>query len=90
MLNPQAATEHCGKKERLEIQKAAGYHSKLISLCFSLGVERLTTLIDGYYNDNATAYILTSDHGMTEWGLLFRVSDTSHELIYRKLSLWFT
>ena len=54
-----------------------GYNSKLISMRFSLGVKRLTKLIDGYYDDNATAYILTSDHGMTEWGMLFIVSHTS-------------
>ena len=24
--------------------------------------------IDNFYNDDATAYIVTSDHGMTSWG----------------------
>ena len=32
------------------------------------GVERISQLIDSYYGDDKTAYVFTSDHGMTDWG----------------------
>lgn len=32
------------------------------------GVKEVESLIESYYNDNRTAYIFTSDHGMTDWG----------------------
>ena len=32
------------------------------------GVERITSLVNSYYNDDKTAYVFTSDHGMTDWG----------------------
>ena len=32
------------------------------------GVEKLVRLVNGYYNDTSTAFVLTSDHGMTDWG----------------------
>ncbi len=33
-------------------------------------VEEVNKIIDEYYShDNQTAYIFTSDHGMTDWGL---------------------
>ncbi len=32
-------------------------------------VQQVTELLDEHYgNDNQTAYIYTSDHGMTDWG----------------------
>jgi Uncharacterized proteins of the AP superfamily len=32
------------------------------------GIKRMTALIDEFYNDNATTYIFTSDHGMSNKG----------------------
>lgn len=32
------------------------------------GVEKVVQLIDSYYGDDKTAYVFTSDHGMTDWG----------------------
>ena len=32
------------------------------------GVERVVRLFDTFYNDRSTAYVYTSDHGMTNWG----------------------
>jgi len=32
------------------------------------GIRNITRLIDRYFRDNRTAYIMTSDHGMSEWG----------------------
>lgn len=32
------------------------------------GVKEIEQLIESYYGDNRTAYIFTSDHGMTDWG----------------------
>ena len=32
------------------------------------GVEKISKLIDSYYGDDKTAYVFTSDHGMTDWG----------------------
>uniref|UniRef100_A0A2S2NAG3 GPI ethanolamine phosphate transferase 1 n=1 Tax=Schizaphis graminum TaxID=13262 RepID=A0A2S2NAG3_SCHGA len=31
-------------------------------------VKEIEQLLESYYNDNRTAYIFTSDHGMTDWG----------------------
>ncbi|XP_063241634.1 GPI ethanolamine phosphate transferase 1 [Bacillus rossius redtenbacheri] len=37
--------------------------------CVDEGVERINKLMDKYFGyDNKTAYIFTSDHGMTDWG----------------------
>lgn len=32
------------------------------------GIKEIEQLIESYYNDNRTAYVFTSDHGMTDWG----------------------
>lgn len=32
------------------------------------GVEEVVNLFESYYRDNKTAYVFTSDHGMTDWG----------------------
>ncbi|XP_070798665.1 GPI ethanolamine phosphate transferase 1 [Pituophis catenifer annectens] len=33
------------------------------------GVQEIVSLVEGFYgNDGSTAFILTSDHGMTDWG----------------------
>ncbi|KAK5639626.1 hypothetical protein RI129_012118 [Pyrocoelia pectoralis] len=32
------------------------------------GIEEIVQIVDNYFNDNMTAYIFTSDHGMTNWG----------------------
>ncbi|RMD41695.1 hypothetical protein DV735_g3447, partial [Chaetothyriales sp. CBS 134920] len=32
------------------------------------GVAEITRLVDGFYGDNATAYVFTADHGMSDWG----------------------
>ncbi|RMZ80194.1 hypothetical protein DV737_g3071, partial [Chaetothyriales sp. CBS 132003] len=32
------------------------------------GVAEITSLIDAFYADNATAYVFTADHGMSDWG----------------------
>lgn len=32
------------------------------------GVAKIESLINSYYQDNETAFIFTSDHGMTDWG----------------------
>ena len=32
------------------------------------GVEKITALIDHFYNDDKTAYVFTADHGMSDWG----------------------
>ncbi|VDN33402.1 unnamed protein product, partial [Cylicostephanus goldi] len=32
------------------------------------GIERTQRVFDDYFNDHATAWIFTADHGMTDWG----------------------
>ena len=32
------------------------------------GIKRVVEIIDNFFQDNQTAYIVTSDHGMTDWG----------------------
>ena len=32
------------------------------------GIAMMVREIEKYYGDKATAYIVTSDHGMTNWG----------------------
>ena len=32
------------------------------------GVERIAAFINSYYDDDKTAFVFTSDHGMTDWG----------------------
>lgn len=32
------------------------------------GIQRITKAFERFYGDNRTAYIFTSDHGMTDWG----------------------
>ena len=31
-------------------------------------IERVVSMIDSFFGDNKTAYVFTSDHGMTNWG----------------------
>lgn len=31
-------------------------------------IKEIELLLESYYKDNHTAYIFTSDHGMTDWG----------------------
>ncbi len=39
------------------------------------GIQEMTSLIEQYFNnDGKTSYILTSDHGMTDWGMQFYIS----------------
>ncbi len=39
------------------------------------GIQEMTSLIEEYFNnDGKTSYILTSDHGMTDWGVQFYIS----------------
>lgn len=36
------------------------------------GVKEITLMIESFFeNDGKTAFILTSDHGMTDWGESF-------------------
>lgn len=36
------------------------------------GIKEIASMIDSFYgNDGKTAFILTSDHGMTDWGECF-------------------
>lgn len=45
------------------------------------GVKEIASMIDNFYgNDGKTAFILTSDHGMTDWGESFQMLS--------QLSLW--
>ncbi len=45
------------------------------------GIQNMTSLIEEYFNhDGKTSYILTSDHGMTDWG---RQCYTSYLLLMR-------
>lgn len=32
------------------------------------GVKRIEEVFKNFYKDDATAYVFTSDHGMTDWG----------------------
>jgi phosphatidylinositol glycan class N len=32
------------------------------------GVQRSVRLVNDFFGDNKTAFIFTSDHGMTNWG----------------------
>lgn len=32
------------------------------------GIKEIEQLLESFYNDNRTAYVFTSDHGMTDWG----------------------
>lgn len=34
------------------------------------GVAKVEELINDYYKDNRTSFVFTSDHGMTDWGIL--------------------
>ena len=35
------------------------------------GIREMEVLIEGFYgNDGKTAYVMSSDHGMTDWGKL--------------------
>jgi len=35
------------------------------------GIKEIEQLLESFYNDNRTAYVFTSDHGMTDWGKIF-------------------
>ncbi|XP_048507582.1 GPI ethanolamine phosphate transferase 1-like isoform X2 [Athalia rosae] len=46
-------------------------HSREYSNCLiyvDREIERVTKRVDEFFDDKGTAYIFTSDHGMTEWG----------------------
>lgn len=32
------------------------------------GIQNVVNQINDFYKDNKTAYVFTSDHGMTDWG----------------------
>lgn len=32
------------------------------------GIENIVSIIEEFYRDNKTAYVMSSDHGMTNWG----------------------
>lgn len=32
------------------------------------GIAKVEQLVNEYFRDNQTAFIFTSDHGMTDWG----------------------
>lgn len=49
------------------------YQSNVLCPLYYSGVKRITELFESYYGDSSTAYILTSDHGMTEWGESYHV-----------------
>ncbi len=34
------------------------------------GVAKIESLVNRFFGDNETAFIFTSDHGMTDWGEL--------------------
>ena len=34
------------------------------------GIARIEGLINDYFKDNQTAFVFTSDHGMTDWGII--------------------
>lgn len=36
------------------------------------GIKEIEQLVESYYSDNRTAYVFTSDHGMTDWGKIFK------------------
>lgn len=37
------------------------------------GIKDMVALIENFYNhDKQTSYVMTSDHGMTDWGLYFK------------------
>uniref|UniRef100_A0A1B6CUA4 GPI ethanolamine phosphate transferase 1 n=1 Tax=Clastoptera arizonana TaxID=38151 RepID=A0A1B6CUA4_9HEMI len=46
-------------------------------LVIDKGVEKIENIINNFYNDNKTAFILTADHGMTDWGS--HGAGTAHE-----------
>lgn len=40
------------------------------------GIEKCVGLINNFYeNDGKTAYVFTSDHGMTDWGKLINPAE---------------
>lgn len=49
------------------------------------GVERFSQRIDEYYGDNRTAFILTADHGMSEWGLL--LDNVATQMYFMKICI---
>lgn len=36
-------------------------------------MKEIEQLVESYYNDKRTAYVFTSDHGMTDWGMVLIV-----------------
>lgn len=42
------------------------------------GIAKVERLINEYYQDNATAFVFTSDHGMTDWGNTLQLSFLSY------------
>lgn len=46
------------------------FRNYLLNLKFvDEGIKRIQKIVEEFYNfDNKTAFIMTSDHGMTDWG----------------------
>ncbi|VVC45401.1 Alkaline-phosphatase-like, core domain,Alkaline phosphatase-like, alpha/beta/alpha,GPI ethanolamine [Cinara cedri] len=58
--------------------KSKEYLENIISI--EKGIKEIEQLIESFYNDNRTAYIFTSDHGMTDWGSHGDGSDSETEV----------
>ena len=42
------------------------------------GIKEFVNVVENYYGDDQkTAYVMSSDHGMTEWGKLY-IQDCTH------------
>lgn len=66
---------------------------------FISGIKKLVGVINNFYKDNQTAFVMTSDHGMSEWGMrlyyirhypclsssLYVITKNILKFIYRKL-----
>lgn len=51
---------HAHKPHSIEMNKAIRYMDHV--------VKEVEGIVENFFEDNATAYIFTSDHGMTDWG----------------------
>jgi len=54
-------------------------------MCIERGIKEIEQLVESYYNDKRTAYIFTSDHGMTDWGMVFDCIKLIYHLIIRSI-----